>query len=155
MDESVLKTVHTLLERSGQAVPAKHIARDDRSLEVYDVEHWPELFNSILRHDFPSLSISIDSSVVSLSGFIVTLTWSPAVDASKLIASAVYLTVLTVILCFVLRTCSVGMTRVPIEKLTQLTELYNGPLNFSGPSHSKGSSLLADQLHALMARSDL
>jgi len=155
MDESVMKTVHILLDRSGQAVPAKHISRDDRSLEVYDVEHWPELFNSILRHDFPSLSISIDSSVASLSGFIVTLVWSPPVDASKWIASAVYLTVLAVILCFVLRTCSVGMTRVPIEKLTQLTELYNGPVNFSGNSHSNGSSLLAEQLHSLMTRSDL
>ena len=140
MNVCVMDTVHQLLDRSGQATPAKHICRDERSLEVYDIEHWPETFNSLLIHDFPSLCISVDSSVASLSGFVVTLTWTPPVDVSQRIEVCVYIFALIMLLSLVLRTCFMGMARVSLEQ-------------FSGTQG--GSSLLADQLHALVTRGEL
>jgi hypothetical protein len=140
MNVSVMKTVHQLLDHSGQATPAKHIARDQRSLEVYDIEHWPETFNSLLMHDFPSLCISIDSSVASLSGFVVTLTWTPPVDASQRVEVFVYIIALTVLLCLVLHTCFLGISRVSLEQFADM---------------QGGSSLLTDQLHALVSKGEL
>jgi hypothetical protein len=140
MNVSVMETVHLLLDRSGQATPAKHLSRDERSLEVYDIEHWPETFNSLLIHDFPSLCISVDSSVASLSGFVVTLTWTPPVDASQRIEVFVYIFALIMLLGLVLRICFMGMAQVSLDQ-------FNG-------THG-GSSLLADQLHALVNRGEL
>ena len=139
-----MNTVQQLLDSSGQATPARHLSRDERSLDVYDIEHWPETFNALLMHDFPSLRISVDSSVASLSGFVVTLTWTPPVDASQQIAVCVYIFVLTVLLGLVLRTCFISncipLARVSLEQFA---------------STQGGSSLLADQLHALVTRGEL
>ena len=140
MNVCVMNTVHQLLDHSGQATPAKHLSRDERSLEVYDIEHWPETFNSLLMHDFPSLCISVDSSVASLSGFVVTLTWTPSVDASQRIEVLVYISALTVLLCLVLRTCFMGIARVSLEQFAET---------------QGGSSLLADQLHSLVTKGEL
>ena len=140
MKVCVMNTVHQLLDRSGQATPAKHIARGDCSIEVYDIEHWPETFNSLLMHDVPSLRISVDSSVASLSGFVVTLTWTPPVDASHRIEVCVYIFALTVLLGIVLYTCFIGITRVSLEQFAEM---------------QGGSSLLTDQLHALVSKGEL
>jgi len=83
MKTCVMDTVHTVLRKSGQSVPAKHISISENSLQVYDVEHWPETFNSLLLHDFPSIAISIDSSTASVSGFVITLAWNPPIDVSE------------------------------------------------------------------------
>ena len=144
MNVCVMNTVHQLLDSSGQTTPAKHLSRDERSLEVYDIEHWPETFNSLLMHDFPSLRISVDSSVASLSGFVVTLAWTPPVDASRQIGVVVYILALTVLLGLVLYTCfmssSIPSARVSLEQFSAI--------------HG-GSSLLADELHAIVNRGEL
>lgn len=39
MKARIMNTVHALLQKSGQSVPAKHLSIGDRSLQVYDVDH--------------------------------------------------------------------------------------------------------------------
>ena len=73
MKQRIIQTVNALLEQSGQSVPAIFLTIDINSAQIYDVEHWPETFNSLLLHDTPSLVISTDSSNASVSGFVVTL----------------------------------------------------------------------------------
>jgi len=73
MTQRIVETVHLLLQQSGQSVPAKILTIDINSVQIYDVEHWPETFNTLLLHDTPSLVISVDSSNASVSGFVVTL----------------------------------------------------------------------------------
>ena len=75
MKTHVVNTVNTLLQRSGQSFPVNNLSRGKNSVQVYDVKHWPDIFNVLLLHAFPSISISVGASVASR--FVVTLRWHP------------------------------------------------------------------------------
>jgi hypothetical protein len=155
MKACVMETVHDLLRQSGQSVPAKHLSIGEHSLQVYDVEHWPESFNSLLLHDFPSLVLSIDSSCASLSGFVVTLHWKPAVDMSQFIAVVVHCLVLFLVVLFVTHACWVSFLGMSTDNLEQIRALYflNGTTTGSGANGTR--SVLNDDLRAAMAHVEL
>lgn len=155
-----MQTVHALLRQSGQAVPAKHFSTGDNSLQVYDVEHWPETFNSLLLHDFPSIVISIDSSVASLSGFVVTLCWTPPVDISRCVCDIVHVFVFCLVLSMVVRACAMGLLQVSVDdSMAQIRELYLHGSGRNGTTRDFGayapSSLLTDQLRSFITQSEL
>lgn len=155
MKTLIMETVHALLEQSGQTVPAKHLSVGERSLQVYDVEHWPESFNSLLLHDFPSLVISIDTSAASLSGFVVTLHWKPAVDLSQCVGVFIHCLVVFILILCVMRSCWTNLEQVSLENLEYIRALYFA----NGTSAEFGtygpSSLLTDQLRAVMSHGEL
>ena len=151
MKERVMNTVHALLQRSGQSVPAKHLSISDRALQVYDVDHWPESFNSLLLHDFPSIIISIDSSVASLSGFVITLQWKPVVDRSDFIRFVAHILIMCVLISYVSRVCLANFHNVPLNSIQEIKEIYIGN-STAGTFGAHGpSSLLTDELRAVMS----
>jgi hypothetical protein len=147
-----METVHALLRQSGQTVPAKTLSNTENSVQVYDVEHWPETFNSLLLHDFPSLVVSIDSSPASLSGFVVTLHWNPKVDITEYICDFVHVLVVCIFLFIVLNTCFICVRDVSLHDMEEMLEMYSrGNNSTSGTS----SSLLTNQLRSVMTHSEL
>lgn len=157
MKTRVMGTVHALLEQSGQSVPAKHLSIGDRSLQIYDVEHWPESFNSLLLHDFPSIVISIDGSVASLSGFVVTLHWKQAVDISEFVAMTLHVFVVVLFIVCMLRACMLTMQLVPLEEVEAIRVVYfgNGTAHYNTFGTNTPSSVLTDELRSVMARAEL
>ena len=141
-----MNTVHALLERSGQSVPAKNLSTGIRSLEIYDVEHWPETFNTLLVHDFPSIVISIDSSPASSSGFVVSIQWNPPVDKSDCIRFTVHILFLYVLIFYVACACSGNFQRVSPESIEIVKGMY------TGNSSIGVVSVLTDQLRAVMTQ---
>lgn len=156
MKTLVMQTVHALLAQSGQGVPAKHMSIDANSLQVYDVEHWPESFNSLLVHDFPSILISVDSSDASLSGFVVTLRWDAAVDISAMACAVVHLVVATCVLCLLARACFVSFALVSPHEMLRIAELCRaGPAAASrGFGAPAPPSPFTDELRGYMAHSE-
>ena len=146
MKERILNTVHALLERSGQSVPAKNLSTSTRSLEIYDVDHWPETFNTLLVHDFPSIVISIDSSTASLSGFVVSIQWNPPVDKSDCIRFSVHILFLCALIFYVACACSDNFERVSPESVEIIKGMY------VGNSSSGVVSVLTDELRAVMTQ---
>ena len=150
-----MNTVHLLLERSGQSVPAKHLSNGTRSVQVYDIDHWPESFNSLLVHDFPSIIISIDSSSASLSGFVVTIQWKPVVDRSDCIRFVSHIIFLCVLIAYVSHACLANIESIPLNNIQEINEMYlsnstAGHFGADGPS-----SPLTDELRAVMAQGGL
>jgi hypothetical protein len=152
-----MQTVHALLQQSGQGVPAKHLSLGPTSLQVYDVEHWPESFNSLLLHDFPSIVISVDSSDASLSGFVVTLRWSAAVDVSTMVSTVVHVVVVACMLCFTVRACLLAYAQVSPDEMVRIAQLYRA--GATGTTRDLGAfappSPLTDELRRLMVHSEL
>jgi hypothetical protein len=147
-----METVHALLRQSGQTVPTKHLSTTENSVQVYDVEHWPETFNSLLIHDCPSLVISIDSSSASLSGFVVTLYWKPNVNLTESVCDFVHVLVMCICFSIALNTCFAWVRDVSLYDMEQMLGMYSrGNNSTSGMS----SSLLTDQLRAFMTHSEL
>jgi hypothetical protein len=151
MKQRIVDTVNLLLQQSGQSVPAKILTIDENSVQVYDVEHWPETFNSLLLHDTPSLVISTDSSNASVSGFVVTLHWNPPVDISKWFGSVMHCLVVFVMILVVTRCCVEGMHQLSLDDTpTKIRELYLRGAGGNATARDFGayapSSLLAEQL---------
>jgi hypothetical protein len=155
MNVRVMETVHALLHQSGQSVPAKHLTVGKRCIQVYDIEHWPESFNSLLLHDFPSLVISIDSSTASLSGFVVTLHWKQSVDMSQCVGVLVHCLVVCALIVFLVNTCWVNINNIPTETLEHIRVLYsaNGTVGEFGVYRLP--SRLSDELRAVMSQGEL
>ena len=153
-----MDTVHMLLQRSGQAVPAKNISIGKHALQIYDIEHWHENFNSLLLHDFPTLVISIDSSSASISGFVVTIHWTPPLDATQLIGTVVHIFVISLSLFAVVYCCMSQMQRIPHDELSKIWDIYCG-ITSDGTAHSFGvytpTSLLASELRSVIAQGDM
>ena len=159
MKTLVMQTVHALLEQSGQSVPAKHLSCDPTSLQIYDVEHWPESFNSLLLHDFPSIVISIDTSDASLSGFVVTLRWRAAADVSAMASSVVHLVCVACLLCYMVRVCLSAYAQVSPTEMADLATLYRagstGTSSRDFVAFAPPPSPLTDELRRLMVHSEL
>jgi hypothetical protein len=156
MKKRVMDTVHALLVQSGQSVPARHLSIGVRSLQIYDVEHWPESFNSLLLHDFPSMVISVDGSIASLSGFVVTLHWKPDIDLSECVAMFVHVFVVSLLIVLTLRACLSNLHEVSLDSLQEIRDMYtaaNGTArDFGGRTPS---SVLAGDLRSVMAQAEL
>jgi hypothetical protein len=143
----IMDTVHSLLNQSGQSTPAKHISIGKNSLQIYDIEHWYENFNSLLLHDFPTLQISIDSSSASLSGFVITIHWTPPLDATRWIGILVHILVMCLGLFVVLSYCTSAIQNIPHDELSKIWDVYRG-IAHDGPYAP--TSLLADELRSVM-----
>jgi hypothetical protein len=154
MRQRVMDTVNALLQHSGQTVPAKSLHIADNSLQVYNVEHWPETFNSLLVHDFPSLRISIDSSANSLSGFVVTLQWDALLDISQKVTVLVYFLTMFGLVCFVLHTSVTNFQNISIDHMRHIRDLYLNGYNGTDTGLG-GGSRLAEQLRSLITHSEL
>lgn len=155
MKTLVMETVHALLQQSGQSVPAKHLSCAPTSLQVYDVEHWPESFNSLLLHDFPSIVISIDSSDASLSGFVVTLRWRAATDVSTMASTVVHLVCVACVLVFMVRVCLSAYAQVSPHKMADIANLYRVGSTGTSAVFAPPPSPLTDELRRLMVHSEL
>jgi hypothetical protein len=153
MKTRVIDTVNTLLQRSGQAFPVKNLSNGNNSVEVYDVEHWPDIFNALLLHDFPSIVFSFDASTASLSGFVVTLRWRQAIDCSECIGMVVHILVMFLCLCIVVRSIVLSLENISIEKIQRVQEMYMAGRNSSTGEGT--SSLLTEHLRAAMAHNEL
>jgi hypothetical protein len=126
-------------------------------MQLYDIEHWPDKFNSLLLHDFPSLDISVDASDASLSGFAVTLRWNPA-NSSQLgfINETVHVLVSFLLISLVLYACCTGFNRVSMEELRELKLFMQSPtVPYNTSAHLYPYSSLVHQLKSLMAHSEL
>jgi hypothetical protein len=154
MKTRVMESVHDLLQQSGQSVPAKHLSIGKRSIQIYDVEHWPESFNSLLLHDIPSIVISIDSSTASLSGFVVTLHWKPSVDMSQCVGIFVHCLLLCCVIVFFVNMCWGNIQNIEIEKLKQIRLVYAG-VNGTGFGAHDPPSILTDELRAVISQGEL
>lgn len=148
-----METVHALLQQSGQAIPAKHISIGKNSLQIYDIEHWYENFNSLLLHDFPTVVISIDSSSASLSGFVITIHWTPPLDAFRWVGILAHILVMALGLLFV-SSCYVSqMQSIKHENMSKIWDVYRG-YDHNGTVHSfhdySATSLLVEELRAVM-----
>ena len=147
MKVQIMDTVHALLHQSGQAIPAKHISIGKHSLQVYDVEHWYESFNSLLLHDFPTLLISIDSSSASLSGFVITIHWTPPLDTTRCIGTFIHIVLMCLVL-FVLLSCCVSEIRsIPYTDVSKIWDIYRGDIRNATYTPT---SLLTDDLRSVM-----
>ena len=143
MKTRVMESVHDLLQQSGQSVPAKHLSIGKRSIQIYDVEHWPESFNSLLLHDIPSIVISIDSSTASLSGFVVTLHWKPSVDMSQCVGIFVHCLLLCCVIVFFVNLS--GIHRTQLNKSIRISPaISRGPTTkmYQGPAHHHVNPLI-------------
>ena len=147
MKERIMRTVHALLQRSGQTVPAKHLSSGDRSLQIYDVDHWPETFNSLLIHDFPSIVISVDSSVASLSGFVITIHWIPSIDRSGCIHFFIHILFLCATVLYVANKCLVLFHGISVKSVQEIKDTYVG-----NSTVGDVGSILTDELRAVMAQ---
>jgi hypothetical protein len=157
MKTRVMHTVHTMLQQSGQSVPAKHLSISKNSLEVYDVSHWPESFNSLLLHDFPHIVICIDTSSASISGFVVTLRWNESTNISEWVSVLVHVLVMGVLLTVMINLCVVQLKHVPVDELDRIRSLYAGSNNAT--MHEFGvygpSSQLTDELRSVMSHNEV
>lgn len=163
MKQAVIDTVNSLIQTSGQHVPAKILTSGRNSLQVYDVEHWPEAFNSLLLHDFSSLVISIDSSSASLSGFVITLRWNAPVDFSEYVGSIVHILVMFVFLCILVQTSIVHVEKVSSTAMTEIRNSYLFGENYTATDGSTTRSFgantqaspLTDKLRSFMTHNEL
>ena len=153
MKKRVIGTVNALLERSGQSFPAKQISNTSNSIEVYDIEHWPDSFNTLLLHDFPSIVVSFDTCTTSLSGFVITLEWKPFMDASEWVGVFVHIIVFTSCLLILVRSVLKSFHNVSHSEMLNMQEFYQ-----TGRNNSTGdvaSFLLAEQIRAVMSQSQI
>jgi hypothetical protein len=150
MKERIMNIVNALLQQSGQTIPAKNLSIGNQSLQIYDVEHWPETFNTLLVHDFPSIIISIDSSSASLSGFVITIKWARQIDRSDSIRFLVYILFMCAMIFYVSNTSLAIFHRVSPEKIETIRGMYAG-------NHAADvvGSVLTDELRAVMAQGGL
>ena len=151
MTQRIVETVHLLLQQSGQSVPAKILTIDINSVQIYDVEHWPETFNTLLLHDTPSLVISVDSSNASVSGFVVTLQWNPPVDLSRWFGSVIHCLVMFVMIAMIARICADTLIQISLDDTAaDIRQLYLTGGGTNSLSRDFGSyapsSLMVDQL---------
>ena len=149
----VISTVNALLERSGQSFPVKNISNSFNSVEVYDVEHWPDSFNTLLLHDFPSMVVSFDTCAASLSGFVITLEWKQFVDVSQQVGVLVHILVFALYLFGVVHTVLDSFHNVSHSDMQHMKEFYQ--MGRNGSSAEATSFLLAEQLRVVMAQSEL
>jgi len=145
--------VNTLLQRSGQNFPAKYLTRETNSVQVYDVEHWPDVFNTLLIHDFPSIIVSFDTSTASLSGFIVTLTWRSPVNASAWISILVHILSMVICLSLVVRATLVSLHNISPDEIQRVQDLYMTTRNSS--TNMNESSLMVAHIRAVLQHNEL
>jgi hypothetical protein len=153
MKTQVIDTVNTLLQRSGQSYPVKNMSTDKYSVQVYDVEHWPDVFNSLLVHDFPAIVISFDTSTASLSGFTVTLQWKPVLDSSAWVGAVVNILVMITCLTMLVFAIFSSMQNVSKEEIEKVQEVC-----LQGRNSSTGetpTSLLTEHLRNIMVNNDI
>jgi hypothetical protein len=153
MKAEIMETVHALLQESGQAVPAKHISIGKNSLQIYDIEHWYENFNSLLLHDFPAVVISIDSSSASLSGFVITIRWALPLDTFKWVCIFAHIVFMTLGFFFVSSCCVSQMRSIDHSEMVKTWDMYRGydhQGNVRVFNEYNSTSLLVKELRAVM-----
>ena len=123
MNTQVIDTVNTLLQRSGQSYPVKNMSTDMYSVQVYDVEHWSDIFNTLFVHDFFAIVISFETSTASLSGFTVTLRWKPVLDSSALVGAVVNILVMMTCLTVLVFAILASMQKVSKEEIEKVQEV--------------------------------
>jgi hypothetical protein len=163
MKQAVMDTVNSLIQTSGQHVPAKILTSGRNSLQVYDVEHWPEAFNSLLLHDFSSLVISIDSSAASLSGFVITLRWNTPIDFAVFVSNMVHILVMCVFVCILIQISIVHVEKVSSANMMDIRNSYLFGENYTATdgttARSFGANTLAspltDKLRSFMTHNEL
>lgn len=74
----VLQSVNMLLDNTHQKTPVRYLVADEVTLHLMDIENWQANFNTLLQYDFPNLTVAVESSPASVSGFIVSITHSEA-----------------------------------------------------------------------------
>jgi hypothetical protein len=153
MKNRVMDTVNMLLQRSGQYFPAKNMSRDDHSVQVYDVEHWPDIFNTLLIHDFPSIVVSFDTSTSSLSGFVVTLQWRSVVDASAWVGAVVHILFMLLVLCMVFFAIWTSLQNITPDEMKRVHAIY--VLDRNSSTGEAPTSLLAEHLRVVMVNNEL
>ena len=153
MKNKVIDTVNTLLQRSGQSFPVKNMSSDKYSVQVYDVEHWPDVFNTLLVHDFPSIVISFDTSTASLSGFTVTLQWKPAFDSSALVGAIVNIIFMLMCLTLMIVYILSSMRNVSTQEIEKVQKMYLFSRNSS--TGETPVSLLTEHLRNIMVNNEL
>ena len=153
MKQRVIGTVNSLLERSGQLFPVKQISNMSNSIEVYDVEHWPDSFNTLLLHDFPSMVVSFDTSTASLSGFVITLEWKPFIDPSEWVGVLVHITVFALCLLMIIRTVLESFHNISHSEMLNMQGFYQMGRNHS--TDEVADFLLAEQLRVVMSQSKM
>jgi len=152
MKEAVIDAVNTMVQRSGQNFPVKIMNTDHNSVQVLDVEHWPDIFNTLLMHDFPSILISFDTSTTSLSGFTVTLRWRPKHDASLCVGVFIHVLFMSLCLAMLVRVILASLNGVKVEEMQLVYGIYLNATNSAGASTP---SLLTQHLRAVMVHSEL
>ena len=153
MKNRVMDTVNMLLQRSGQYFPAKNLSRDNNSVQVYDVEHWPDIFNTLLIHDFPSIVVSFDTSTSSLSGFVVTLQWRSVVDASAWVGAVVHILFMLLVLCMVFFAIWTSLQNITPDEMKRVHAIY--VLDRNSSTGEAPTSLLAEHLRVVMVNNEL
>ena len=153
MKNRVMDTVNMLLQRSGQYFPAKNLSRDNNSVQVYDVEHWPDIFNTLLIHDFPSIVVSFDTSTSSLSGFVVTLQWRSVVDASAWVGAVVHILFMLLVLCMVFFAIWTSLQNITPAEMKRVHAIY--VLDRNSSTGEAPTSLLAEHLRVVMVNNEL
>ena len=153
MKNRVMDTVNMLLQRSGQYFPAKNMSRDNNSVQVYDVEHWPDIFNTLLIHDFPSIVVSFDTSTSSLSGFVVTLQWRSVVDASAWVGAVVHILFMILVLCMVFFAIWTSLQNITPAEMKRVHAVY--VLGRNSSTGETPTSLLAEHLRVVMVNYEL
>jgi hypothetical protein len=153
MKKDVMDTVNTLLQRSGQSFPAKNLSREHNSVQVYDVEHWPDVFNTLLIHDFPSIVVSFDTSTASLSGFVVTLKWRSQVDASVWVGVFVHILCMVLCLSLVMHAVLLSLQSISLDEIQRVHGMYMEDRNNS--TNGDESSLLTKHIRAVLAHNEL
>jgi hypothetical protein len=153
MKAEIMDTVHALLQESGQAVPAKHISIGKNALQIYDIEHWYENFNSLLLHDFPAVVISIDTSSASLSGFVITIRWTPPLDSFKWVCILAHIVFMMLGLLFVTSCCVSEMQHIEHSDMERTWDMYRGydhKGNVRVFNEYNSTSPLVEELRAVM-----
>jgi len=153
MKNDVMDTVNTLLQRSGQSFPAKNLTNERNSVHVYDIEHWPDVFNTLLLHDFPSIVVSFDTSTASLSGFVVTLKWGSRVNASEWVSAIVHVLFLLLCISLIVRTIIVSLQSISTEEVERVHAMYTTGKNISIVEMTP--SLLTEHIRAMLAHNEL
>ena len=148
-----MDTVNMLLQRSGQYFPAKNMSSDDHSVQAYDVEHWPDIFNTLLIHDFPSIVVSFDTSTSSLSGFVVTLQWRSVVDASAWVGAVVHILFMLLVLCMVFFAIWTSLQNITPDEMKRVHAIY--VLDRNSSTGEAPTSLLAEHLRVVMVNNEL
>ena len=153
MKNDVMDLVNTLVQRSGQSFPVKNLTNERNSVQIYDVEHWPDVFNTLLLHDFPSIVVSFDTSTASLSGFAVTLKWGSRINAYEWVSVIVHILFLLLLISLIVHSTLVSLQGVSIEEIERVHTMYALGKNTSIVEITP--SLLTQHIRSILAHNEL